>query len=300
LTQLILLMKDYLFVLVLLWMGAYKLSAQSIDLEKIQWIHGSESCSQIKEAGLQVIRYDATTYIIRQNKCLNYEAPFLYLFIGLEKALLVDTGAEASDAAFPLYKTISKILKEGRSEPVPLVVIHTHGHGDHNAGDHQFASKPNVRLVPAQKDSIIDFFKLKDWPNTQITFDLGSRELIIIPIPGHDEQSIALYDPQTKWLLTVDTIYPGRLYVRNGKAFRESIARLYAFSKTHRIDYLMGNHIEMTRTNGIDYPTGTTYQPNEHALPLGLGTLEELHKACEKMGNTISHQVHDDFIIVPR
>jgi len=293
-------MRFCLYALILLFTGGYKLSAQSIDLEKIQWIHGSDPCSENKDPGLQVIRYDASTYIIRQNKCLNYEAPFIYLFIGMEKALLVDTGAKAPDAAFPLFETISKILKEDRSEPIPLMVIHTHGHSDHNAGDHQFTNKQNVRVIPAQKDSIFDFFKLKDWPYTQMTFDLGSRELIIIPIPGHDEQSIALYDSHTKWLLTGDTIYPGRLYVRNAKAFRESIARLNTFSKNHRIDYLMGNHIEMTRTNGIDYPTGTTYQPNEHALPLGLDTLEELYRACEKMGNTVVYEVHDDFIVVPK
>jgi len=292
-------MKFYLYALILLCNGGH-LSAQPVDLEKIQWIHGSDQCSKNKDGGLQVIRYNASTYIIRQNKCLNYEAPFIYLFIGMEKALLVDTGAEAPDASFRLYDTIAKILKEARSKPIPLVVIHSHGHSDHYAGDHQFTGKPNVRVVPAQKDSIIEFFQLKGWPDTQMPFDLGGREIMVIPIPGHDEQSIALYDPLTKWLLTGDTIYPGRLYVRNGNAFRGSIARLYTFSKNYQVTYLMGNHIEMTRTKGIDYPTGTTYQPNEHVLPLGLDVLEELHLACEKMGNTVVHQIHDDFIIVPK
>ena len=146
----------------------------------------------------------------------------------------------------------------------------------------------------------MDFFHLNTWPNDEAHFDLGQRELVIIPIPGHDEMSIAIYDPQTQWLLTGDTIYPGRLYVRDVRAFCSSIERLSAFSKEHQVRYLMGNHIEMTRTKGVDYPTGTTYQPEEHTLPLGLTVLSELSVACERIVNKFVKEIHDDFIIVPK
>jgi len=289
------------FVAALMFLSAAQpYCQQSLDLEKQKWIHGSDPCSQNTDPGLQVVQYNATTYILRQNKCLNYEAPFLYLFIGSEKALLVDTGAEAPDASFPLFETVTNILKKKDGASLPLIVIHSHGHGDHHAGDHQFVDKVNVRLVPPVKDSIVAFFKLKPWPTSQTLFDLGKRKVTIIPIPGHDELSVAIYDDTTHWLLTGDTIYPGRLYVRDGGAFRSSIVRLHSFSKTHPVSYLMGNHIEMTTTPGIDYPTGTTYQPKEHALPMGLNVLEELYKSCERMGDNIVYEVHDDFIIVPK
>ena len=97
-----------------------------------------------------------------------------------------------------------------------------------------------------------------------------------------------------------DTIYPGRLYVRDGKAFCLSISRLATFAKTHPVEFLMGNHIEMSRTKGVDYPVGTIYQPGEHALPLRPDVLQELVKACGKMGDRITYEVHDDFIIVPK
>lgn len=276
------------------------LFGQNKKLEEQKWIHGSEDCGKNQDDGLQVVRFDPSTYILRQNKCLNYEAPFLYLFIGTDKALLLDTGAEAPDESFPLYETIRKILTDKNGNMLPLVVIHTHGHSDHYSGDHQFKDKQNVQLAPPTKDAVIDFFQLKNWPDTQTPFDLGNRVLTIIPIPGHDTMSIAIYDPQTKWLLTGDTIYPGRLYVRDGQAFCSSIARLIAFSRTHPVSYLMGNHIEMTQTKGVDYPTGTMYQPREHALALGLAALRELYESCGKMNGKIIYEVHDDFIIVPK
>lgn len=77
-------------------------------------------------------------------------------------------------------------------------------------------------------------------------------------------------------------------------------AGLHGFSKEYPVTYLMGNHIEMTTTKGLDYPTGTTYQPHEHVLPLKLNVLEELHQACEKMGDDFVYKVHDDFILVPK
>lgn len=275
------------------------LFGQAVDLEKLHWIHGSANCSENKDPGLQVLKFNETTYILRQNKCLNYEAPFLYLFIGREKALLVDTGAEAPDDSFPLYETVRKILSTGKGM-LPLLVIHSHGHGDHNAGDGQFTNKAGVELVPPTKEAIVKFFQLNNWPDDEAELDLGQRKLTIIPIPGHDVLSVAIYDPQTKWLLTGDSIYPGRLYVRDGAAFCGSIARLTKFANEHAVTYLMGNHIEMTTTKGVDYPTGTTYQPEEHVLPLGLSVIKELSTACERMQNKIVYEVHDSFIIVPK
>ena len=58
--------------------------------------------------------------------------------------------------------------------------------------------------------------------------DLGDRVIDVIPIPGHEKSSIALYDRQTGVLLTGDTLYPGRLYVpaADFATFVESVQRL--------------------------------------------------------------------------
>src|SRR5689334_4377743 len=38
-------------------------------------------------------KYDENTYILRENKCLNYEANFIYLLFGHDKVLMQDTGS---------------------------------------------------------------------------------------------------------------------------------------------------------------------------------------------------------------
>src|SRR5687768_11724064 len=75
--------------------------------------------------------YDDRTAIIRQALHTNFEGPFIYLLIGSERALLLDTGTGDID----LRAVVDKLLA-GRD--VELVVAHTHGHRDHIGGDEQF------------------------------------------------------------------------------------------------------------------------------------------------------------------
>lgn len=269
------------------------------DLEHVKWIHGSYDCSANRDSFAQVVQYDSNTYIIRQNKCLNYEAPFLYLFVGDDTALLIDTGAK-TELSFPLYDLVKELLGNKTNQlgrPLSLKVIHSHGHGDHKANDAQFLNKSGVELVSANMSSLVQFFHFKNWPNKSVNYNLGNRELTIIPIPGHDKISIAVYDPQTKWLLTGDTVYPGRLYIRDWSALKESINRLRRFCETHTVTFLMGNHIEMSNQPGVDYPTGTTYQPQEHPLPLRLEVLTEIQNAIKGFNTTPKRDVHKNFII---
>ena len=273
-----------------------------VDWEKVQWIHGAADCHGNSDPHIQVVQYDNSTWIFRQNKCDHYEAPFMYLFIGEDEAMLIDTGAKTEKGLFPLFDTVSEIIsakatKQGR--PLLLRVIHTHSHGDHVAGDYQFRNKQNIMVVGPTRDSISLFFKITQWPEQQVVYNLGHRTLTIIPIPGHDQASVAIYDEQTRWLLTGDTVYPGRLYVRDWPAFNASVSRLLTFCDKNKVSWLMGNHIEMSKTKGIDYSVGTKFQPDEHILPMKPGVLCELAKACIRMGDHPLKEVHDDFIIEP-
>jgi flavorubredoxin len=195
---------------------------------------------------------------------------------------------------------VSKILdkrKDNQRRTVPLKVVHSHGHGDHKANDFQFLNQPNVELVGPTLESNIQFFKINDWPNRSVIYDLGNRELTIIPIPGHDLTSIAIYDSQTQWLLTGDTVYPGRLYVRDWEAFKKSIQRLSNFCNAQKVSFLMGNHIEMADRPGVDYPTGTTFHPHEHILPMQPGVLDEIKSTFKGKKTAPKRDVHPDFII---
>jgi hydroxyacylglutathione hydrolase len=121
----------------------------------------------------------------------------------------------------------------------------------------------------------------------------------VIPIPGHEASSIAIYDHQTGILFTGDTLYPGRLYVADGPAYVRSIQRLVDFTNGKIVTHLLGNHIEETRTPFLDYPIGTVYQPDEHALELGRAQLLELNDALQKMNGKIVRMAMRDFTIWP-
>ncbi|AUP78025.1 MBL fold metallo-hydrolase [Flavivirga eckloniae] len=273
-----------------------------VDLEKLNWIHGSEDCKKNTDDLIQVVKYDANTWILRQNKCTNYEAPFMFLFLGKDKALLMDTGATKEEETFPLYRTVNKIVKnweEQQSKKIELVVAHTHKHGDHYAADTQFINKPETTVVGLEKNDVIAFFRFTNWPKDIVDFELGDRLIKIIPIPGHQETSIALYDTSSKLLLTGDTFYPGRLYVDDWLSFKASISKLVDFTKTHEIKYILGNHIEMSTTSGVDYPIGSTYHPKEQKLQLTVEDLKELQSTLKELGDKPIKKVFEKFIIYP-
>jgi len=288
----------------ILMLGHVALAAQNLN---VMWIHGTEPCSADHNPAFQVHAYDDATFIIRENKCINYEAPFMYLFFGTEKVFMQDTGAAPADnsgIAFPARVAIQRVVDEWATKhnrgALQLLVTHSHAHGDHVGGDQQFAGQPNTTVVGTKPEDVQTFFGINDWPTGQGTLDLGGRILDIIPIPGHEPSSIAVYDRRTRILLTGDTVYPGRLYIRDWPAFKASIERLAAFVQTPEISHVLGTHIEMSTKPGVDYPVRTTFQPEEHELALKPTHILELHEALTKMKEAAVREVHKDFIISPR
>ncbi len=295
-TKIILLISAFIFI----WSCKPSIE-ETVDLNVQNWIHGSENCEDNADPAIQIVKYNNNTWILRQNKCTNYEAPFMFLFFGKNKALLMDTGATEEATIFPLYETVRQIIGDwsDKNGDVELIVAHTHKHGDHYAGDGQFKGKPNATVIGLEVEDVQESFKIKNWPEEIVDFDLGNRMMKIIPIPGHEASSIAVYDTSTKILLTGDTFYPGRLYVKDWNVFKKSIERLVKFTDNNEVSTILGNHIEMTQTPGVDYPTGTIYQPNESQLPLSVLELKELSSALTKLGDTPTKEVHDRFIIYP-
>ena len=108
-------------------------------------------------SALQVHAYEPQTFILRQSPCADFEANFIYLLIGSDKALLIDTGAVADPKAMPLAKTILELLPDKDHKKLPLLVAHTHRHLDHRAGDPQFASLPSVQVVPIDLEGVRAF-----------------------------------------------------------------------------------------------------------------------------------------------
>ena len=279
---------------------------QSKLLQK-KWNHGSKDCKSNADPAIEVFQYDPSTYILRQNKCLSFEAPFIYILFGEpkegeQKVLVLDSGATESAADFPLYDTVQALIQwqsqPGQNPDTEIVLMHSHSHGDHHQGDAQFRGKPNVRIVEPQHDAVTGFFKFPKWPEGEAIFDLGNRALQIIPTPGHQQDAVSVYDPQTKWLLTGDTVYAGLIYVKNWGDYKNSIARLADFAETHEVSVLLGAHIEMTERAGEYYSIGTVYQPYEASLALQPQTLAALNSELVRAGKP--HQIElDELVVAP-
>src|SRR5262245_61167488 len=174
----------------------------------------------------QVHEYNPDLIILRESGCSNYEKPFLFLMFGRERALLLDTGAGKTDVAQVVSKQIEQWSQANGRRRLPLVVAHTHAHGDHISGDADFKALANTVVVGTTPSAVQTFFGFRNWPTEVATFDLGGRILDIIAIPGHESSSLAVYDRQTAILFTGDTLYPGRLYVQDAARFTQSIQRL--------------------------------------------------------------------------
>tara|TARA_R110002072_G_scaffold36301_7_gene107063 strand:- start:4775 stop:5773 length:999 start_codon:yes stop_codon:yes gene_type:complete len=283
--------------------GLISASEHNRSLIEKQWNSGSQNCRTNDEPLIEVFSFSSSTYVLRQNKCVSFEAPFIYVLFGEHTVLVHDTGATESSEKFPLADAVLELVnarsKLGYPDIQTILVTHSHSHGDHTSADLQFRSLDSVKLIEPNSEAILKYFGITDWPNESAKIDLGGRELTIIPTPGHQEESISIYDPQTKWMLTGDTFYPGNVYVKNWQAYRLSIRRLVDFSKIHQVSMLMGSHIEMSIKPGKAYPIGTTYQPHETTLPLQLEDLYQLHAALEASGAEAKSLTFDHLLITP-
>jgi hydroxyacylglutathione hydrolase len=270
----------------------------------VAWIHGSEAAKYNTDPDIQVHACDEHTYILRQNKAVHYEAPFMFLLFGGARALLLDTGATASPQFFPLRRTVDSIIGDWLARhPHPddygLLVLHTHGHGDHIAADGQFAGRPSTVVVGAARDVAWPYFGFADDPGSVAGVDLGGRVVDCLATPGHHAAAVTYYDRYTQLLFTGDTIYPGRLYVSDWAAFTRSIDRLAEWCAQRPVTYLLGCHIEMSRTPGVDYPVGWTYQPDETPLELTTDHLAQLQSTLKARDHQPGRYVLPEMIITP-
>ncbi len=263
-----------------------------------RWIDGTNGA----EPATQVQALDADTFVIRQSVHSNFEAPFLYLLFGRDKVLLIDSGADGGQIVPTVDRLIAEWLAAHKRSAIPLIVAHSHSHGDHIAADAAFAKRPDTVVVGLKPADVAAFFGIDPWPGDVATFDLGGRALSILATPGHQAAAIMVYDPQLKLLISGDTLYPGRLYIPVNFLGdnRESIDRLAAFAKRHPIRAVLGAHIEMTRTPGRDYAHEAATHPDEHALELPAAAIAELRQGLTaRLDVPDQGQVHDHFIIMP-
>ena len=285
-----------------LFLGVIVASAAAVEPGSLprNWRTGGPKCSEVPP--WQVHEYNSDFYILRESGCTHYEKPFLYLIFGKDRALLEDTGAGDAKTAEIVMRLLADWSKKNNRPTIPLLVVHSHSHSDHVAADLQFEGLPNVQLVKAAVPDIQKALGVKNWPVDISQIDLGGRIIDIIPIPGHDVAGMAYYDRRTGILLTGDSFYPGRLYVADEAfpTFAASHQRLVNFTKDKPVAHILGTHIEQSRTPFVDYPRGTSYQPDEAPLELSRGDLLELNEAILSLSGKIEKVELRSLTLSPR
>jgi len=233
----------------------------------VRWDEGASKCAASLQPPLQVHSYNDRTFILRENLCVTFEAPFIYLLIGSEKALLIDTGDAADPGKMPLANTVMRLLPGEDSAEMHLLVVHTHRHGDHRAGDEQFTHFPNVQVVGFDSDDVRRFYHFTDWPKGLAQIDLGDRTVEVIPTPGHNETEVSFYDRNTGLFFSGDFLMPGRLLIDNASADLASAQSVASFIRDRPVSFVLGGHIEVD-ANGSLFPWESQFHPNEHVLQM--------------------------------
>jgi hypothetical protein len=151
------------------------------DLD-VRWNHGARG-----EQPIQVHSYDPHTYVLRQSKATSYEAPFLYLLFGNERAILLDTGATADPAIFPLgrlyapdhaefARSIDRLVDFAAARPVTHVmgcnIEMTRTPGlDYPIGTKYQPDEPPLQMTVAQLDAVRDAARSASAKRGAHTFD---------------------------------------------------------------------------------------------------------------------------------
>jgi glyoxylase-like metal-dependent hydrolase (beta-lactamase superfamily II) len=138
----------------------------------------------------------------------------MYVLVTRDKALVVDTQTVAEFEGKKIIDYVKSITDK------PVVVVNTHPHRDHIAGNapfgEVFASAPaieDIKAAAARGNTPITYTlkPLKDGD----TIDLGDRKIEVIAIGAHSPGSIAFLDQKAGYLFTGDEIDPGQVVGMN-------------------------------------------------------------------------------------
>ncbi len=208
---------------------------------------------------------DETTFALTEDG--HWEHVHCYLFVGSERAALVDTGTGIAD-----IRTVVSTLVD-----LPIVVLTTHAHWDHIGGHSLFdqrlvhpldadwlrngipqpleSQRANLMLHPFTKAAPPEF-SVERWKphrgeatgllEDSDVIELGGRRLSVLHTPGHSPGHIALHEPDRGYLVTGDVLYRGTLYAfyesTDPVAFASSINNL---CELDRVAAILPGHYEL-------------------------------------------------------
>lgn len=184
----------------------------------------------------EIIKIDSQTW--------RFEDGFVRFFLleGDSKAVMIDSGVNCPDAI-----KIAKTLTDK-----PIMLLNTHGDGDHTSGTSGF-SEIHMHAL----DYINCEINIR-YPETTLVeindgevIELGKRPLKIIHIPGHTEGSVAILDRKNRVLYAGDSVQKGHIYMfgskRNPEKYEQSLEKLIAFKEEY--DHIYASHDEFMLSN---------------------------------------------------
>ena len=151
--------------------------------------------------------------IIRLNDrdfILNDEDIHMYLLLGDSRAMLVDTGFGTRD----LPGAVRSLTD------LPLVVVNTHGHYDHAAGDRLFSEVLAHEAEHGEiRGAIPGDYALKPLAEGD-KIDLGGRVFEVVGMPGHRPGAVMLLERGERLIVTGDNVVttPVVMYMRESDA----------------------------------------------------------------------------------
>lgn len=268
-----------------------------------RWIFGSSVAATNRDPRVQVVQYNEDSFILRQNVCVHWEAPFTYLLFGNKGALLIDSGATADARHYPLRETVDAIITRwgqarGRSK-VPLTIALTSGEDiAQNQGLVQFAGRPDTTIVPAPVEVMKRFYGLGgSWPSGTGRIDLGDRVIAVIPTPGTHRDGVSFYDPYCDFLFTGDLLFPGKINISNDRDYVASLERLQAFAARSPVKWVMGGHIEMMFVPGKYYRRFVNYKPYERVLEMSPALIDEAVVHAREVQGKDMMLIRPDFVL---
>jgi hydroxyacylglutathione hydrolase len=150
-----------------------------------------------------------------------------FLFVGTERALLIDTGLGTGNIA-AVVRTLTDL---------PVTLVNTHGDGDHVGCNHLFAES---HMHPAE---FAHYAELAP-PGAAVplpllegeVLDLGDRRFEVLFFPGHTPGSIMLLDREHRLLISGDSVSTVPVYmfgaVRSLRAYLAGMERLRTATDT--------------------------------------------------------------------
>lgn len=181
------------------------------------------------------------TYVIHYGEALD-----IFLLLGQEKALLIDTAYGRGD--------LPNLIEELRGNR-ELIVVNTHGHFDHTGGNRWFPKvymHPNAfsyanRAFGPLDQAWLDNMPYYDYEMVPLegghVFELGGRSVEVIYTPAHCNSSLTFLDHGRKLLFSGDEFDAGQANLgefESVKVFLENCKMLKA--RESEFDFIMPNH----------------------------------------------------------